>query len=166
MPKTSVPAYQLTLALRNLIVFDYNNTRNNVEDLVWKDYPRKTVDVKSKYPRITIFKVTETGDPVSIGNTTSTENLYIMQIDIWMWDKIGDALYIEIDGVRMSGTRARDEMARHVLYLLRKYFYTDGNLIGYYDYRVRADRTIPLDEPSGILRRSIEIEFKEMDTST
>ena len=84
MAKTSVPAYKFTLALRGLISSDYNTTRDNVDDLVWKDYPRKAVDSKSKYPRITIFSVTETGEPVSIGNTTATENPYIIQIDVWI----------------------------------------------------------------------------------
>ena len=164
MAKTSVPSYKLTLALRGLISSDYNTTRASVNDLVWKDYPRKPVDNKDKYPRITIFSVTETGDPVSIGNTTATENTYIIQIDVWMWDKPGEALIVTVDSVTMSGTRARDEIARHVLYLLRNNFYTDSNLSNYYDYRVRANRIIPFDEKDGVLRRSIEIEFKEMDT--
>ncbi len=163
MAKTNVPAYQLTLALRGLISSDYNTTRASVPDLVWKDYPRKVVDAKSKYPRITILSVSETGEAVSIGNITSTENTYIVQIDVWMWDKTGDPLFVTVDSIVMSGTRARDEIARDVLYLLRKNFYTDANL-GYYGYRIRANRIIPFNEKDGILRRSIEIEFKEIDS--
>ena len=166
MTKTNIPEYQLMLALRGLIGADYNTARDEVIDLVWKDFPRKVVDTKDKYPRITIFLVTETGVPVSVGNNTATENTYIIQIDIWMWDKTKDNLYVKVDNVTMSGTRARDEIARHVLYLLRNNFYTDDNLSGYYDYMVRANRVIPFHEADGILRKSIEIEFKEMDTST
>jgi len=164
MSKTAEPAYQLLLALRGLITSDYNTTRNDVNKMVWKDLPRKDI-TKNSYPRISIMDITETGSPVSIGNNTSTENNYIVQIDVWMWDKIKDPLFVTVDSVSMSGTRARDEIARHVLYLLRRNFYTDTNL-GYYDYKVRANRPLSFDEDSGILRRSIEIEFKEMDTGT
>ena len=165
MTKTNTPAYQLVLALRGLISSDYNTTRNNVNQAVWKDFPRKDL-TKNSYPRISIMEVTETGDAVAIGNNTSTENTYVIQIDIWHWDKPKDPLFVTVDSTSMAGTRARDEIARHVLYLLRNNFYTDTNLSGYYDYRVRANRVIAFDEDDGILRRSIEIEFKEMDTST
>ncbi|KKK57314.1 hypothetical protein LCGC14_3055730, partial [marine sediment metagenome] len=57
------------------------------------------------------------------------------------------------------------EIAREVLFETRNHFYTDSNLSNYYGYRVRANRVIPFDEKDGILRRSIEIEFKEMDTA-
>lgn len=165
MSATNVPAYQTVLALRGLISSDYNTTRNDVNKLIWKDWPRKDL-TKASYPRISVMEVTETGDAVSIGNTTSTENMYILQIDIWIWDKPNDAQFLTVNSTTMSGTRARDAITRDVLYLLRKNFYTDTNLSGYYDYRVRANRVIPFDEKIGILRRSIEIEFKEMDTSS
>lgn len=165
MAKTSVPSYKFQLFLRNIISSDYNTTRGSVSSMVWKDYPIKSLS-KNSYPRISIFTVDETGDPVAIGNITSTENMYILQIDIWMWNKPKDALAVTVGGNTMAGTRARDEITRDVLHLIRNNFYTNANMTGYYDYRVRAVRIIPFDEDDGILRRQIEIEFKEMDTST
>ena len=164
MAVANTPEYQLVLALRGLISSDYNTTRNNVNTMIWKDLPRADL-TKNSYPRISITAITETGDQVSIGNKVSTENTYITQIDVWMWDKPGDPLFVTVSSTSMSGTRARDAIVREVLYLLRKNFYTDANL-GYYGYKVRANRIIPFDENSGLLRRSIEIEFKEMDTGT
>ena len=164
MASVNEPAYQLELALRTLITKDYNTTRNDVKKMVWKDWPRKDI-TKSSYPRISIMDVTETGDPVSIGQKAATENTYILQIDVWIWDKPNDPQFLTVNSTNMAGTRARDTITRDVLYLLRKNFFTNTSLIGYYDYRVRANRVIAFDEKSGILRRSIEIEFKEMDTS-
>jgi len=163
--KTNSPAYQLVLALRTLITSDYNTTRNNVKQMVWKDFPRKDL-TKNSYPRISISEITETGDAVAIGSTTSTENTYLVQLDIWMWDKPQDPLFVTVDTNVMAGTRARDEIARHILYLLRNNFYKNTSLTGYYDYRVRTNRQFAFDEDLGLLRRSIQIEFKEMDTST
>ena len=157
------PAYQVELALRTLITSDYNTTRNSVANMVWKGWPRKDL-AKASYPRISIISVTETGDPVSIGQKTATENMYILQIDVWIWDKPSDPQFVTVNSTVMAGIRARDTIARDVLYLLRKNFYTNTSLTGYYEYRVRANRVIPFDEKDGLQRRSIEIEFKEMDT--
>ena len=165
MGKTNEPSYQIVLALRGLITSDYNTTRNNVKQIIWKDYPRKDLS-KNSYPRISIMDITETGDPVAIGSPTYMENIYVLQIDIWMWDKPNDPLFVTVDSTSMAGTRARDEITRDVLYKLRKNFTTDSNLSSYYDYRVRANRVISFDEDDGILRRSIEIEFKEMDNAS
>ena len=151
------------MALRGLISSDYNTTRNNVNKMIHKDWPREDL-TKNSYPRIHFSSVTETGDAVAIGQKASTENTYVIQMDIWVWDKPSDPQFLTVNSTTVSGTRARDEIARNVLYLLRKNFYTDSNLTGYYDYRVRANRVIPFDEDKGLQRRSIEIEFKEMDT--
>ena len=165
MSKTNNPSYQLVLALRTLITSDYNTTRNNPKQMVWKDLPRKDI-TKNSYPRISIMEVTETGSAVAIGATTSTENTYVVQLDVWMWDKPQDPLFVTVDSTVMAGTRARDEITRDILYLLRNNFYTNTSLSGYYDYNVRANRIVSFNENDGILRRSVEIEFKEMDTST
>ena len=163
MVVANTPEYQLVLALRTLITKDYNTTRNNVNNMVHKDWPRKDLS-KNSYPRISISPITETGNPVSLGQKEATENTYIIQMDVWIWDKPEDAQYLTVNAVSMSGTRARDTITRDVLYLLRKNFYTNTSLIGYYDYRVRANRVIAFDEKEGLQRRSVEIEFKEMDT--
>ncbi len=165
MAVASVPEYQVQLFLRNIITADYNTTRNDVNKMVWKDWPRKDIS-KSSYPRISVLGITETGDAVAIGQNTATENTYVCQIDIWVWDKPGDAQLLTVNSTTVSGTRARDAIARDVLFEMRNHFYTDSNMTGYYDYRVRAVRTLPFDENDGILRKSIEIEFKEMDTTT
>jgi len=163
MSQINTPEYQLVLALRGLITSDYNTTRSSVNKMVHKDWPRDDL-TKNSYPRIHFSSVTETGNPVSIGQKAATENTYIIQMDVFMWDKPKDDLFVTVNSTTMSGTRARDTITRNVLYLLRKNFYTDTNLTGYYDYRVRANRVIPFDEKKGLQRRSIEIEFKEMDT--
>jgi len=165
MTATNVPEYQMVLFLRGIISSDYNTTRNNVSKMIWKDLPRKDI-TKNSYPRISIVEVTETGDAVAIGQKTATENIYVCQIDIWIWDKPDDTHLLTVGGNVVSGTRARDEIAREVLYKMRNNFYSDTNMSGYYDYRIRAVRTLPFDENIGILRKQIEIEFKEMDTST
>ena len=163
MSQPNVPEYQLVLALRGLITSDYNTTRNNPKKMVHKDWPRTDL-TKNSYPRIHFSSVTETGDAVAIGQKASTENTYVIQMDIWIWDKPEDAHFLTVNNNTVSGTRARDEITRNVLYLLRKNFYTDSNLTGYYDYRVRKNRVIFFDEKEGLQRRSVEIEFKEMDT--
>ena len=146
-----------------MITTDYNTTRDNPKKMVHKDWIRADL-TKNSYPRIHFSAITETGDPVSIGQKAATENTYIIQMDIWIWDKPKDPLFLTVNSTTVSGTRARDDITRNVLYLLRKNFYTDSNLTGYYDYKVRSSRIIPFDEKDGLQRRSIEIEFKEMDT--
>lgn len=163
MARVNTPEYQLVLALRGLITTDYNTTRDNVNKMVHKDWIRADL-TKNSYPRIHFSPITETGDSVAIGQKASTENTYIIQMDIWIWDKPKDPHFLTVNSVSMSGTRARDTITRDILYLLRKNFYSDSNLTGYFDYRVRANRVIPFDEKEGLQRRSIEIEFKEMDT--
>ena len=155
------PAYQTALMLRAQIANDYNTTRDNINQMIWPGWPRKDL-VKSSYPRISIIKISETGVAVAIGATTATENTYILQIDIWIWDKTKDPQLVTVDSNVVSGTRARSEIEREVLDELRNHIYTDTNTIGYYDYNVRASRQIPFDEDIGILRQSIEIEFKEI----
>jgi len=165
MARANVPSFQVTSALRTLITTDYNTTRSSVNNMVWKDYPRKAVDAKTKYPRITVMDVTQTGDPVSVGNNSVQENAYTVQLDVWVWDKPGDSQTVTVNSTTMSGTRARDTIAIDVMFLLRKNFYTNASLSGYYSYKVISNTVIPFDEDKGILRRSIVIEFSEMDTA-
>lgn len=166
MARALIPSYQVVLALKTLITSDYNTTRNSVPDMVWKDFPHKVVDAKTKYPRISVIDVSQSGEPVSIGNKGSSENTYAVQIDLWIWNKPKDFQILTVNSVTMSGTRARDVIAQDVMFLLRKNFYTNTSLSGYYDYRVLSNVIIPFDEDKGILRRSIVIQFKEMDTAT
>ena len=65
MAATNVPEYQLVLALRGLISTDYNTTRNNVNNMVHKDWIRDDLS-KNSYPRIHFSAVTETGDRKSV----------------------------------------------------------------------------------------------------
>ena len=114
---TNSPTYQTMLFLRAIISTDYNTTRNSVNTMIWPDFPRKDL-TKQSYPRISVIGVTETGDSVSIGGLKKQQFNYVLQLDIWHWDKPKDALIVTVGGSTYSGVAARDRIGRDVIDLM------------------------------------------------
>ncbi len=146
---------------------DYNSTDRIGDNWIYPDWPRVTGNgalSKNSYPRISIIDISETGEPLTIGNTAGLFQTILLQIDVWIWSKDKDAMILVIDSDNYEGTRLRDKIARDVINELRNHFYSDTNTkYEYSDFNVTGMRSIDFDEVSGILRKTIDIQFTKVE---